>query len=646
MHKRLTARSKRTVMMAADVALMTFALWVSVVLRYGEIWKDVTPFWWLFPAASLSGVIALQRFSFYRAVVRYIGPSSMVPVVQGVTVATLVVSLVAYLTQAVAFPRASPIIFWFISILLIGGSRIVIRAYFYGLQNNFLTREPVAIYGAGDSGAQLAISLLNGMSCIPVAFIDDNRALRKNTIHGIRVHGSNHIDRVVDDYGIKQIFLAVPSATTEQRGVILNKLASLPILVKTIPTFEDLITGAAAVSEVREVELADLLGRETVPPDQALIESSVKDKAVLVTGAGGTIGSEICRKILTLEPARLVVYDNSEIALYEMKKELEGLCSEDTELVILLGTIMNAKHLSKVMHSFGIQTVYHAAAFKHVAIVEGNVLEGVRNNVVGTWNVAKVADACGVEEFVLISSDKAVRPTNVMGATKRLAELIVQAFANQSTTTRFCMVRFGNVLRSSGSVVPLFEKQILAGGPVTVTHKDATRYFMTASEAAELVIQAGAMADGGELFVLDMGEPVKINDLAIKMIHLHGRHVKYASEADTPSQAAAIEIKYIGLLPGEKLYEELIIGQAVSGTTHPKIMMAEEDALSLEDITGICEILRNACDSANYAVVKDMLETHVSGYYMHQSSADPVLTLEKKRLQSGNNVTPLIKKEE
>lgn len=631
-------------MMFADGVLLPVALWFSIVLRYGELRKDVSPFWWLFLVAAVSGVVALNKFGLYRAVVRYIGPSSMVPVIKGVTAATIIVSLTAYLTQAVGFPRSSPVIFWFISIMLIGGIRISVRGYFYGWGNNYLVREPIAIYGAGDSGAQLAITLLNGVDYMPAAFIDDNRSLRKNIIHGIRVYDSAHIDRLIDNFGIKQIFLAVPSATAEQRSIILNRLASLPILVKTIPTFEDLISGSARVNEVKEVEIGDLLGRETVPPIPELMQSSIKSKAVLVTGAGGTIGSELCRIILRLQPSRLVLYDNSEYAIYNLEKELKSFANADIEMVFLLGSIMNKRHLTTVMNNFQVKTVYHTAAFKHVPIVENNIIEGVRNNVVGTWNVAISADESRVEELVLVSSDKAVRPKNVMGATKRLAELIIQAFAARSDHTRYCMVRFGNVLRSSGSVVPLFEKQILSGGPVTVTHKDATRYFMTTSEAAELVIQAGAMAKGGELFVLDMGEPVSVNDLAVKMIHLHGKEVKSAASMQRQGQQL-IEIDYVGLRPGEKLHEELVIGESISGTRHPKIMMAEEESLTFDEVSTICLRLQQACENADFDTVKTILETYVDGYALYASNSDPVWAIgnEKKRQ---NNVMALVVKED
>jgi FlaA1/EpsC-like NDP-sugar epimerase len=634
MENRLSERAKRSIMMFADAVMLPTALWVSVVLRYGDLYKDMASFWWMFALAALVGVSALYKFGFYRAIVRYIGPSSMIPVIQGVTISTLAIMLAAYLGKVEGLPRSAPVIFWFISILMVGGSRLVIRAYFYGWQNNYLTREPVAIYGAGDSGAQLAVTLLAGSQYMPVAFVDDNRELRRNVIHGVRVYDSAHVDQLITDFGVKQVFLAMPSASIEQRSRILNDLALLPVQVKTVPSFSDLILGAASVNEVREIEISDLLGREMVPAAQDLLESSVKNKAVLVTGAGGTIGSELCRQIVGLGPKRLVLFDNSEYSLYRIETELrEG--DDNIDLLVLLGSILNEEYLSKVMNNFEIDTVYHAAAFKHVPMVEANVIEGVRNNVVGTWNVVKSARRNLVAEMVLVSSDKAVRPTNVMGATKRLCELIVQAYASESSSeaekTRYSIVRFGNVLRSSGSVVPLFERQIKSGGPVTVTHKETTRYFMTASEAAELVIQAGALAEGGELFVLDMGEPVSIYELAVKMIHLHGKAL--ASENDSEDKIA---IELIGLRPGEKLHEELIIGQTITGTKHPKIMRAEEEHISFSEIVKLCENIVVACESADYKMIRSLLEENVSGYKMHVFSSDPVMQLDLEKSRTDN----------
>lgn len=635
----LSNQQKRYVMMMADSLILVGTLWASVALRYGDIYKDVGAFWWLFPVAGVVGVAAFAKLGLYRAIVRYIGPSSMLPVIQGVTIATVVVSMVAFLSGEESFPRSAPMIFWFVSIMMIGGGRLMVRAYFYGLFNNYLQREPVAIYGAGESGAQLSITLLNGTEYMPVAFIDDDRSLRRNTIHGIRVYGADHIGRLVNEFGIGRILLAVPSATPEQRGRILNHLSELPIQISTVPDIRALIGGKASVAEVEEIDISDLLGRDMVPPDVALIRSSIEGKSILITGAGGTIGSELCRKILQFNPRRLVLFDNSELALYSIELELAANDS-DTELDFLLGSVLNKDHLSMVMDDFSIQIVYHAAAYKHVSMVERNIIEGVRNNVLGTWCVAQAANENHTEKLVLISTDKAVRATSVMGASKRLAELIIQSFATQTADTQYCMVRFGNVLGSSGSILPLFKRQIEQGGPVTLTHKDASRFFMTSSEAAELVIQAGAMGMGGDLFVLDMGEPVRIQDFAERMIHLHGKNVRAPN--DVEHKENSIEISYIGLYPGEKLHEELIIGENVTGTQHPKIMRAEEDYLDFETVKTMCARLQVACKGADYLTVKEILEQAIPAFTIHDEKIDPVLNIEQRK-HDPDNVTPINK---
>ena len=390
---------------------------------------------------------------------------------------------------------------------------------------------------------------------------------------------------------------------------------------------------------IQEIGIADLLGRETVPPDEALLAAAIQGKNSLVTGAAGTIGSEICRKILVRKPSRLVLYDNSEYGLYQLEQELLAVDHTETEIVVLLGSIMNQGHLLNVIDTFSVGSVYHAAAYKHVPMVEQNIIEGVRNNVFGTWQVARAVAESSATELVLISSDKAVRPTNVMGATKRLAELIIQGFAEdpKNAAKRFCMVRFGNVLRSSGSVVPRFEEQIRAGGPVTVTHQETTRYFMTCEEASELVIQAGAMASGGEIFVLDMGEPVYIRKLAEKMIHLHGKVVGPAVDVDP---AKVVDISYIGLRPGEKLTEELVIGENITGTRHPKIQQAREEGIGQEELASLSRTLQQACETADYKTVKSLLEQYVTGYKMADESFDPGFALANER-EGANNVTRL-----
>lgn len=626
--------------MITDSLILSFALWLSIILRYGDPYMDVTPYWWLFIVASLTGIVSLRKFGLYRAIVRYIGPSSMLSVIQGVTIATILLSLSAYLAQFYSFPRSAPIIFWFVSVILVGGSRLVVRAYFYGIFNNYLSRQPVAIYGAGDTGAQLAIALLNGVKYMPVAFIDDDRELRKNTIHGIRVYDSRHLQRLISDTGIAQIFLAVPSASITQRRIILDKLSEFAVQVLTVPGFNELISGAANVTEIREVDIGDVLGRDTVPADSELLESSVRNKNVIVTGAGGTIGGELCRIIIRHQPRRLILFDNSEYALFKLNKELKEINQNEAlnvDHLVLLGTIMDEAHLSRILKTFEVQTFYHAAAYKHVHLVEANILEGVKNNVVGTWNAANAAAQNGIEKFVLISTDKAVRPTNIMGASKRLAELVVQAFADNQSELTYCMVRFGNVLRSSGSVIPIFEEQIRKGGPVTVTHEEATRFFMTLTEAAELVMQAGALAKGGELFVLDMGEPVSIQQLAEKMIHLHGQKLK-----NVESEGSGIEIVYTGLCPGEKLHEELVIGQKLTGTGHPKIMQAYEERVSLEEIKLVVDEILTDCESFDFDNIRRKFETLVAGFQVATVGVDPMKQLLEES-QKTTTVTPLRK---
>lgn len=631
----LSDDAKRYLLMAADAIALPVALWIAIALRYGDIYKDMSEFWWQFPLVSFIGVLAFRKFDLYRAIVRYIGPSSMLPVIQGVTIATVGVSLTAYLSGTASFPRSAPIIFWFVAILLVGGGRVVVRAYFYGIFKNYLVRENVAIYGADHRGAQLAIALLNGNEYMPVAFIDENRGLRKNTIHGIRVFDSENLERLIEEFNIKRILLARSSADGEKGRLLLNRLSELPIHINKVPDINELVSGQTDKPSIQEIEITDILGRDRVPPDEELMRGAIYRKSILVTGAAGTIGSEICRKILQREPARLVLYDNSEYGLFRLQGELREAVPANTELVVLLGSILNQGHLRRVLETFEIEKVYHAAAYKHVPLVEQNIIEGVRNNVVGTWLVANAVAESSVGELVMISSDKAVRPTNVMGASKRLAELIIQAFAESYAPSEpkktFSMVRFGNVLKSSGSVVPLFEDQISRGGPVTVTHPETSRYFMTCGEASELVIQAGEMAEGGEIFVLNMGEPVLIRDLAEKMIHLHGKLVGPDESADS---ADVIDIQYIGLRPGEKLTEELVIGENVTGTRHSKIMQAREDSVSWEDLQGLCEELESACWSADYEVVRALLEKFVSGYKMADWAVDPGFAREKEALPS------------
>jgi len=449
--------------------------------------------------------------------------------------------------------------------------------YLFAATLNGKSAARVAIYGAGDAGARLSSVLLGGPDFEPVAFIDDKKSLQGSSINGLTVLGLDALPQMVRQMRIERILLAMPSASRRRRREILTALEPLGLHVQSLPHLTDLIAGKARIDELRDVDVGDLLGRDPVPPNPRLFGSCIRGKCVLVTGAGGSIGSELCRQILRLAPSRLVLFEMSEIALYTIERELNEIAARDqldVEVVPLLGNAHHRQRVREVLSAYGVQTIYHAAAYKHVPIVEHNVIEGIHNNVLSTWYTAEAAIETGVETFVLISTDKAVNPANVMGATKRLAELVLQGLQERSSSTRFCMVRFGNVLASSGSVVPLFQEQIRRGGPVTVTHPDVIRYFMTIPEAAQLVIQAGSMAKGGDVFVLDMGRPVRIDDLARRMINLTGLTVR---TADNPE--GDIEIEYTGLRTAEKLFEELLIGTNVTGTDHPMILRAMEHRL-------------------------------------------------------------------
>jgi FlaA1/EpsC-like NDP-sugar epimerase len=450
----------------------------------------------------------------------------------------------------------------------------------------------------------------------PVAFVDDNIALHKNMVNGLTVFSTKEIEKVVSKLNIQEILLALPSASRSRIREIIAELEPLPVKLRTIPSFDELVKGKVKIEDIRDVNVDDLLGRDTVEPNNHLLCANVTNKVVMVTGAGGSIGSELCRQIVKLNPVALVLYEQSEYNLYALEKELINECSSNNavfDCVPVLGSVVDQARVERVCKHFSVQTIYHAAAYKHVPLVEMNPAVGVINNVMGTLNTAKAAIAAHVETFVLISTDKAVRPTNVMGASKRFAELVLQGLdlhhGKKTRITRFTMVRFGNVLGSSGSVVPFFRSQIKKGGPITVTHKDIIRYFMTIPEAAQLVIQAGALGQGGDVFVLDMGEPVRIYDLATHMIKLSGLDVRDENNPD-----GDIEIKVTGLRPGEKLYEELLIGDNVSDTTHPRIMRAEEEVIPWEQLQIFIDEL-NFVDRHNDASkVRDVLLRVVQGY--------------------------------
>lgn len=570
----LSRRQKQTVAVVADLVLLFAAFWTALVLRFETLSPDIAFYGWQMIAAPLFAIPIFIRLGLYRAVVRFMEDRVVFVVAGGVTLSVLLLAAIIALTHASGVSRGVLAIYWVLAILYVGATRFLARSYFLRAERGQDSRRRVAIFGAGRAGTQLAYALRAGREYLPLAFFDDNPALQDSEVAGLRVYSPREMRDVITTKEVQEILLAIPSVSRGRRAEIINAMESAHCKVKLVPGIADVVNGTVTADEIREVEIEDLLGRESVTPDKALLGKCITGKAVLVSGAGGSIGSELCRQILRLRPARLVLLELSEFALYSIEQELSALCKRlglAIELVPLLGSVTHQHRNEVVMRRFGVHTVYHAAAYKHVPLVEHNPIEGLKNNSVGTRRMAEAALAAGVETFVLISTDKAVRPTNVMGASKRLSELILQALAKRGSKTRFCMVRFGNVLGSSGSVVPLFRKQIADGGPITLTHADITRYFMTIPEAAQLVIQAGSMGQGGEVYVLDMGQPVKIIDLARRMIHLSGLEVR-----DDRNPAGDIAIEVVGLRPGEKLYEELLIGENVEGTSHPLIMRAYE----------------------------------------------------------------------
>jgi len=598
-------------MILADGIILPFALWSALVLKFARWSFDPATFGELFAVAVASTLLIFTIIGLYRAVIRYMGPKAMAAVIVGVTLSVVALGAYDRLIGPGRIPLSALGIYWALALLYFAGSRFAVRyVLFYGRSDN--GAAPVAIYGAGDAGARLASVLLGGPDFEPVAFIDDKRSLHGSRIHGIKVYGPEMLPNLVKEHGIERILLAMPSASRRRRREILQSLEPLGIHVQSLPDLADIISGEARIDELREVDVRDLLGRDPVPPDQELLESCVRGKSVMVTGAGGSIGSELCRQLIRLGPRRLVLFELSELALYMIERELEEIAARerlDVEVLPLLGNAHHRHRVREVISACGVQTIYHAAAYKHVPIVEHNIIEGIHNNVVSTWYTAEAALEAGVGTFVLVSTDKAVNPANVMGAPKRMAELVLQALQARGGATRFCMVRFGNVLGSSGSVVPLFQEQIRRGGPVTVTHPDVIRYFMTIPEAAQLVIQAGAMAKGGDVFVLDMGQPVRIVDLARRMINLMGLTVRDENNPD-----GDIEIKYTGLRSAEKLFEELLIGSNVTGTDHPMIMRAIEHSLPWERMKGLLDELLVALANSDCRRAIGILSEAVAEY--------------------------------
>lgn len=570
--------AKQSAMIVADACLLAFSVWAAYSLRLGEFFVPSLAQWGLVLSAPLLAVPVFIRFGLYRSVIRYVGEQAIWSVIKGVSLAALLWAGLAFMTAMTGVegaPRSVLVIYWLLGVLLVGGVRFAARWILWAPARERFQGRQVLIYGAGGAGRQVARSLRMGRELFPAGFIDDDTGLCGKDVDGLRVYSPRQLATLIERFGIRDVIVTIPSVSNARRREIVLFLESFPVKVRILPALTDIASGKHLVNLVREVDIGDLLGRESVPAASVLLAKCIADKSVLVTGAGGSIGAELCRQVTALHPSRLVMLESNEHALYQIERELARTAK--FELIACLGSVRDEPLVRNLLKEHSVGTVYHAAAHKHVPMVEANPMEGTASNVFGTEIMARVSHDCGVETFVLISTDKAVRPTNIMGATKRWAERVIQHCSDKVGTTErvatvFCAVRFGNVLGSSGSVVPLFREQIANGGPVTVTHHQVTRFFMSIHEAVALVIQAGSMAKGGEIFLLDMGEPVKIMDLARNMIQLAGFTVKDDTHPD-----GDIEIEVTGLRPGEKLYEELLIdGANARGTNHPQIMKAIE----------------------------------------------------------------------
>ena len=549
---------------------------------------------------------------------QYAGVKVITTSFQSITITCIVVTFIHYYGRGYfleinhTLPRSIIIMFWFVSNTFIITSRFLLKGMIYSWDTSVNKRKQTLIYGAGNAGIQLVESLTKSMDYAPVAFIDDNKKKQGTIINYIQIFPFENLEKVIKKFDVKLILLAIPSASASKRVEILKKLSKFPLEVKVLPSVDNIVNGEVTIDSIKHVQVEDILGRDAVVPKESLLKKNIKGKNILITGAGGSIGSELCRQILNLEPKKIVLFENSEFNLYSIHQELSQN-RKRSEIIPKLATVTNSHQINKVISENQINTIFHAAAYKHVPMVEMNISEGVYNNVVGTYNVAKSAIENKVENMLLISTDKAVRPTNVMGASKRFSELILQAFSDENSSTCFSMVRFGNVLDSTGSVVPLFREQIKKGGPVTVTHRNITRYFMSIPEAVQLVLQAGAMAKGGDVFVLDMGDPIKILDLAYRMIHLSG-----LKPIDTENPSGDIKIKFTGLRPGEKLYEELLIGDDVIQSEHPRIMQAREEKLTLDIIEKKVLEISNFRENQDDLAIKHILLKNVNGYHSQE----------------------------
>jgi len=618
---------KRALALALDASFCVLAVWLALYLRL-EAWVDLLGTY--LPAVLVSIALALPIFvraGLYRTIFRHAGWHAMLILVKAMALYALLYAAVFTLIAVPGIPRTVGIIQPLLLFVAVGSSRMLVSFFLGDLYRRILKDGAVPgvlIYGAGSAGRQLASGLRKSREQRVVGFVDDDRRLHGNTVDGLTVFSPEKLEEVIEKSRVQQLLLAVPSLERPARNAILHKMRRHAVHVRTLPGMSELASGLVSLKDLQELDIADILGRDAVAPDLRLLNQNIRGKVVLVTGAGGSIGSELCRQVMKCAPARLLLVDMNEFALYQIHQELSAAkallpTEQQPELIALLASVQNERRMDDIIGALQPHTVYHAAAYKHVPLVEHNPAEGLRNNVWGTLICARVAARHGVESFVLVSTDKAVRPTNIMGASKRLAELVIQAYADEAESavqkdlreascTCFSIVRFGNVLGSSGSVVPLFRQQIEQGGPITLTHAEVTRYFMTISEASELVIQAGAMASGGDVFVLDMGEPVRIYDLAQRMVELAGLRVR---DAHTPH--GQIEIQVTGLRPGEKLFEELLIGDDPQPTELARVIKAREHFLPWSELEAELDELDAALKAPDLLAAQALLQ-RLTGY--------------------------------
>jgi len=599
----LNRNNKKLLLIIFDSSMLIFILLSSFAIRLGYLYWPKDELFWLIFASPVIALPIFMVFKLYNSIIRHSGNKEISSVILAVTFYALLWGLTSYMIMVEGIPRSVILINWMLCIIIIGGSRVIASGLFVNnLYSYGLNKSNIIIYGSGLSGIELSSALKQSRRYIPVAYIDDGEVKEGIYINGVPVYPAKKISELIKKFNVKEVFLSLPFIPLNQRRKIIEKLKLLPVKVKSLPSISDFTEGKVKVDDLLQIDVRDLLGRKAIKPNEDLLKVNITGKVVLITGAGGSIGSEICRQLLSLRPNSMILFDSSESSLYLIEQELIKLNNLDIKIYPIIGSVRDSERMIQIFKYFSVQTIYHAAAYKHVPLVESNQSEGVLNNSIGTMLTAQAAIEANIETFVLISTDKAVRPTSTMGATKRVAELVLQALSKKPHNTRLTMVRFGNVLDSSGSVIPLFRRQIRQGGPITVTDSKMIRYFMTIPEAVQLVIQAGAMSKGGEVFVLDMGKPVKINDLAIKMIHLSGLQVLDDNNLD-----GDIEIVYTGLRSGEKLYEELLIGDNIYKTENKLIMSAKEEMIEWDILEPILNKLNESAIDNNQERIRELL---------------------------------------